>query len=147
MAWMDSILNDSDNKSSSSGKNSNSKGSMSSSSSGGSNSASSGGNTQITDKDIAMDMLSMSKGDIEQLGKAITETTNPQLRLTLTNQLSSAINSHFRLSDMAMKKGWYDAKTCPTQLINQDLGEFQGIKLQQQASQQSIQQTAQQTMQ
>lgn len=123
MAWMDSILGTNDNENPENNENN--------------NNANNATNQQVTDKDIAMDMLTSSKGDIGQLSKAITESTNPQLRLTLTNQLNSAINSHFRLSDMAIKKGWYVAHTCPTELINKDLGEFQGIKLQEQNMQNS----------
>ncbi|SHJ22509.1 Spore coat protein CotF [Clostridium amylolyticum] len=124
MAWMDSILGPNENENPENNQDN-------------TNNTNNSSNEQITDKDIAMDMLTSSKGDIGQLTKAITESTNPQLRLTLTNQLNSAINSHFRLSDMAIKKGWYEAHTCPTELINKDLGEFQGMKLQQQSMQNS----------
>jgi len=123
MAWMDSILGPDEKENPENNQDNNNT-----------NNAT---NQQITDKDIAMDMLSGSKADIGQLSKAITESTNPQLRLTLTNQLNSAINSHFRLTDMAIKKGWYEAHSCPTELINKDLGEFQGVKAQEQAIQNS----------
>ena len=96
----------------------------------GSQQQNSAGGTSMTDKDIANDMISASKSGIDQLSKAITETSNPQLRLILSNQLTGAINSHFRLTDMAEKKGWYDSKSCPKEMVNQDIGEFQGLKSQ-----------------
>lgn len=58
----------------------------------------------MDDKDVCLNMLSASKGSIAMLAAAITETTNPQFRQFLTTELTSAINSHFALSDMAIQK-------------------------------------------
>lgn len=78
-------------------------------------------NTSLTDKDIALDLLTSSKTGVTTLAKALTETTNPQLRQTLKTQLTNCIDSHCRLSDMAINKGWYNAYESPQEQLQQDL--------------------------
>lgn len=85
------------------------------------NSENSKDKVNLTDKDIALDLMADSKATIAVLAKALTETTNPQLRDTLRNQLTACVNSHYRLSDIAIGKGWYDAYTDPKQQLQQDL--------------------------
>lgn len=97
----------------------------------GGNGGNGGNGTNLQDKDIALDMLITSKSDIGMLTKAITETTNPQLRQMLTNQLNTCINDHFRLSDMAINKGWYNAYANPQQQVQQDVIEAQNLNSQQ----------------
>lgn len=89
-------------------------------------------NNSLGDKDLALDLLNASKVDISMLSKAVTETTNPELRQIITNQLNACINDHFRLSDYAISKKWYDAYANPGQQIKQDLQEAQNILSQQQ---------------
>lgn len=80
---------------------------------------------QLGDKDIAIDMLSMSKNDILSLAKAVTETINPDVRQLLSSQITAYINDHFRLSDLAISKGWYNANNDPQQQIQQDVKDSQ----------------------
>ncbi|WP_461613233.1 spore coat protein [Clostridium sp. Marseille-QA1073] len=75
----------------------------------------------MDDKDIALSALTASKADISSLSKAIPEATNPQLRQMLTSQLNSCINDHFKLSDMAISKGWYPAYATPEEQLKNDL--------------------------
>jgi len=53
--------------------------------------------------------------------KVIWKVTNPQLRQMLTSQLNSCINDHFKLSDMAISKGWYPAYATPEEQLKNDL--------------------------
>lgn len=93
-------------------------------------------NSALEDRELALDMLTASKNDITMLSKSITETTNAELRRTLTNQLNACINDHFQLADMAIQKGWYNAFASPGQQIKQDMQEAQNIINQQQNDQQ-----------
>jgi similar to spore coat protein len=78
-------------------------------------------NGQLTDKEIALDMLSSSKATVTSLAKTLTEATNPQIRETLRNQLTACLNSHYRLSDISITKGWFNAYAEPEQQLKQDL--------------------------
>lgn len=78
-------------------------------------------NTKLTEKDIALDLMTSSKAGITTLTKVLTETTNSQLRNTLMSELTTCVNSHYRLSDMAISKGWYNAHATPDQQLQQDL--------------------------
>jgi similar to spore coat protein len=78
-------------------------------------------NTTLTEKDIAIDLITSSKATIATLAKAVSETTNPQLREVLKNQLTACVNSHHRLSDIAISKGWYNADTNPQQQLQNEL--------------------------
>lgn len=84
-------------------------------------------NGKLSDKELALDMLKNSKNDITILSRAVSETMNPQLRQMLTNQLNACINDHFKLSDMAVQKGWYNAYSNPGQQIRQDMQEAQNL--------------------
>lgn len=84
-------------------------------------------NITLTEKDVAMDLLTSSKATVTTLAKAITETTNPALRDTFRNQLTACVNSHCRLSDIAISKGWYNAYATPEQQLQNDLSEISSI--------------------
>ncbi|WML35093.1 spore coat protein [Clostridium sp. OS1-26] len=86
-----------------------------------------GSNPNPNDKDVAIDMLTLSKNRIRILTKAAVEATNPQLRQILSCELTNSINEHFRLSDMAVNKQWYNAFADPVQQIQQDVVEAQNI--------------------
>lgn len=95
------------------------------------NSSEDSNNSELNDKDIALEMLISSKFEIETLAKMITETTNPQLRQMLTSQLNMNINEHFRLSDMAINNQWYNAYATPQQQVQQDIEELENLSQQQ----------------
>lgn len=88
---------------------------------------SSNNGTNLNDKDIAMDMLTSSKTRIRTLTKAAVEATNPQLRQILSCELTNSVNEHFKLSDMAVNKQWYNAFADPVQQIQQDVAEAQNL--------------------
>lgn len=78
-------------------------------------------NNSLREKDIALDLLTSSKRTIATLAKVLTETTNSQLRDTLKSELNNCINSHYRLSDIAINKEWYNAYDDPQQQLQQEL--------------------------
>lgn len=84
-------------------------------------------NSKLTDKDIALDLLAGSKATIGALAKVLTETANHDIRKTLKDQLTACVNSHHRLSDIAVSKGWYDAYANPQQQLQSELGEIASI--------------------
>lgn len=84
-------------------------------------------NNKLSEKDIALDLITSSKATVTTLAKVLTETTNPQLRDTLKGQLTACVNSHYRLSDIAMSKGWYNAHADPQQQLQQNLSDINTI--------------------
>lgn len=76
---------------------------------------------EITDQDLALDLLISSKATLTTIGKAITEATNPDLRELLKNQLMSSLNAHFRLIDISIAKGWYKADSPPEHQLKENL--------------------------
>jgi similar to spore coat protein len=88
--------------------------------------------SNLSEKDIALDMLAMSKTDIGMLSKVIPEATNPEVRQLLTTQLNGCIASHFKLSDMLITKGWYNAYGTPQEQIKQDIDSANQVLQQQQ---------------
>lgn len=70
-------------------------------------------NTDISEQDLAMDLENDSKSGITALSVAAVEALNPQLRQLYKNQLDIAINQHFELTDMLIKKGWDPAFSKP----------------------------------
>jgi len=84
-------------------------------------------NINITDKDIVTDLLKDSKFAIHSLTVAVSEASNPELREMLTNYLNAAIDDHFKLTDMAASKNWYNPALAPLDQVKQDLAESQGL--------------------
>ncbi|NLZ49183.1 MAG: spore coat protein [Clostridiales bacterium] len=76
---------------------------------------------EVTDKDISLDLLISSKATITAMAKAITEATNPELRELLRNQLIASLNSHYRLIDISIAKGWYTADSAPEAQLKENL--------------------------
>ncbi|MBC8062666.1 MAG: spore coat protein [Clostridiaceae bacterium] len=81
------------------------------------------GNSSMTlrDRDVSYEILKDSKFTISCVSKAAMETTNPQLRQLLSSQLTETLNKHFELSDLMIKKGWYDANDDPNQQLQKDI--------------------------
>jgi similar to spore coat protein len=82
-------------------------------------------NNSAKDKGIALELLTMSKSDIVTLASVITEITNPQLRELLGSQLTNSLNEHYKLSDIAVNKQWYNTFSTPQQQLQQDLEQAQ----------------------
>ena len=80
-----------------------------------------GKNAALSDKDIVYDMLKDSKFGLLGLTFALSECTNQQLRLILMDQFNRCIMDHHALTDLSMKKDWYDGYTAPMDQLRIDL--------------------------
>lgn len=70
----------------------------------------------MTDQIIATDFLISVKSSIKDYSAAITETATPELRATLREQLRSAIETHEKMTNYMMAKGYYHPHDLSNQL-------------------------------
>ncbi len=82
-----------------------------------------GKNRILSDKDIAYDMLKDSKFGLIGLTFALSECTNPQLRMILLDQFNRCVIDHHALTDLAVKKDWYPVDSAPPDQIRIDLAD------------------------
>ena len=82
-----------------------------------------GKNLVLSDKDIVYDMLKDSKFGLIGLTFALSECTNPQLRLILMDQFNRCVMDHHALTDLSMKKDWYAGYTAPMDQLRIDLAD------------------------
>ena len=83
--------------------------------------------TEMTEKDIALDMLKDSKYNLSTMAMAITETANPSLREIMKRQFNEALQSHFQLVDLSVQNDWYLPRTAPIEQIKHDYEEAQTL--------------------
>lgn len=81
----------------------------------------------LTDKDIASDMLKDSKFGITTISMAAAEATNSELRKILNGHLTATVNEHHRLSDIAINKNWYKAFDTPQQQLKNENNEVNNV--------------------
>ncbi|MBL4933657.1 spore coat protein [Clostridium paridis] len=67
------------------------------------------GMDKLTDQVIATDFLVAAKSAVRNYSIALTETTSPEVRQTLRNQLNHAIATHEKIFRYMEKKGYYNA--------------------------------------
>lgn len=73
-----------------------------------------GGDTAtLGEQDIAADMLKDSKFSVISLAAAVGEITHPELRQFFSQQLISAVEAHYRLSDLVTIKDWFHPQVPP----------------------------------
>ena len=82
-----------------------------------------GKNMTLSDKDIVYDVLKDSKFALIGLSFALSECTNPQLRLILMDQFNRCVMDHHALTDLALRKDWYPANAAPLDQIRIDLAD------------------------
>ncbi|WP_243297944.1 spore coat protein [Bacillus litorisediminis] len=70
----------------------------------------------LTDHVIAADFLVSSKAGIRNLAFAITETTTPELKEVLREELRNAVNTHEIISNYMITKGIYHPSDIKEQL-------------------------------
>ncbi len=81
----------------------------------------------MQDKDMVNDILEGVKGSLTDYARAISETSNPQLRQTLAQVRNECEMFQYQLAQTAMKKGWYaPAQPASSQEISQVRSTFQG---------------------
>jgi len=90
----------------------------------------------MTDQVIATDFLLAAKTGVKNLALAITETSTPEVRVTLKQYLNDAIETHEQISKYMIDKGYYHPNNLSEQL-NVDLTAAQAaLNLPQQQQQQ-----------
>jgi similar to spore coat protein len=70
----------------------------------------------MTDQVIATDLLISAKTGIKNYAAALSETTTPELRESLRNQLNMAIDAHQNITDYMVSKGYYHPSDMSEQL-------------------------------
>ncbi|MDI6880733.1 MAG: spore coat protein [Desulfitobacteriaceae bacterium] len=81
----------------------------------------------MTDPDVAHDLLKDSKFALHSLSTTITETNNPLMREMLLNILNTTIDAHYKLSDLAISKNWYQPNLAPLDMLKQDIAASQSL--------------------
>ncbi len=61
----------------------------------------------MTDQVIATDFLITAKSGVRNMAFALTEAATPELRVTLRQQLNDAIETHEKISQYMIDKGYY----------------------------------------
>ncbi|MRH41434.1 spore coat protein [Aquibacillus halophilus] len=74
----------------------------------------------ITDQLIATDLLISAKSGIKNYAVALTETSTPEVRQGLKNQLNTAIEVHEKVSNYMISKGYYHPEN-PSEQLTVDL--------------------------
>lgn len=75
----------------------------------------------LSDQDMMNEMLKDSKYCIHSLSIILGESASVPLREKLVNEINSCFDEHFRLTDMAVKKTWYQPSLPPNQQLQQEL--------------------------
>jgi len=70
----------------------------------------------MTDQVIATDFLISVKASIKDYSAAITETATPELRATLREHLRAAIDTHEKMTNYMIEKGYYHPHLLSEQL-------------------------------
>jgi similar to spore coat protein len=70
----------------------------------------------MTDKVIATDFLISTKAGIRNLAFALTETTTPEVRTALREELKNAVQTHETISNYMIAKGIYHPSDLTEQL-------------------------------
>lgn len=79
----------------------------------------------MQEKDLVMDILSMTKASLGSYAKAISETSNQQLRSTLQQIRNSDEQFQYQLYQLASQKNYYQpAQPASAQDINQIKQQF-----------------------
>lgn len=71
----------------------------------------------MTDQVIATDFLVSAKAGLRNIAFAITETADPELKQVLREQLQDAIDTHERISNYMIAKGYYHPHNTDEQLV------------------------------
>lgn len=74
------------------------------------------GTDKLTDQVIATDFLNAAKAGIKIYAIALSETSSPEVRKVLKEQLDDAIETHENITKLMMDKSWYHAKDLQQQI-------------------------------
>ena len=84
-----------------------------------------GDSAALGEQDIAADMLKDSKFFVISLAAAVGEISHPELRQFFSHQLISAVEAHYRLSDLVTTKDWFHPQVPPGLQLSFDTEETQ----------------------
>jgi len=70
----------------------------------------------MTDQVIATDFLIAAKTDVRNIALALTEASNPRVREALQQYLNDAIDTHERITNYMMARGYYNPRDITEQL-------------------------------
>ncbi|MGG0719718.1 spore coat protein [Robertmurraya massiliosenegalensis] len=70
----------------------------------------------MTDKVIATDFLVSTKAGMRNLAFALTETTTPELRTAMRDELRKAVQTHERITNFMIERGIYHPHDLSQQL-------------------------------
>jgi similar to spore coat protein len=70
----------------------------------------------MSDQVIATDLLISAKSGIKNYALALTETATPEVREALRSQLNTAIDSHGKITNYMVSKGYYHPGNMSEQL-------------------------------
>jgi similar to spore coat protein len=90
----------------------------------------------MTEQVVATDFLIATKSGIKNLALAITETSTKEVRDTLKQYLNDAIDTHEKISDYMISKGYYHPDNLSKQLEMDITAAQTAVNLQQPQQQQ-----------
>jgi similar to spore coat protein len=64
----------------------------------------------LTEQVIVTDMLISAKAGVRNYAMAVSETVTPEVRTVLLRHLDTAIETHEKIANYMMKRGFYNAK-------------------------------------
>lgn len=82
------------------------------------------GNTQISDKDIMMNVLGCYKLAIDMFSHAAVESANESIRREYINLLNSTLEDQRTVWSAINQRGWYPVKPAPPQDIQEARNKF-----------------------
>ena len=80
-----------------------------------------GADKALSERDVAADMQRDSKFAVISLAAAVTEIDNKELRRLLAKKLNVAVDQHYQLADILMKKDWYKPYLAPQRQVAREL--------------------------
>lgn len=80
-----------------------------------------------TDEVIAQGLMALGKVKIMTYCTALVESFTPEVRQILGSHLQEALAAHQRMTDLAVKRGWYKADASPHELLQQAVAQAQPL--------------------
>ncbi|WP_249316123.1 spore coat protein [Gehongia tenuis] len=84
----------------------------------------------MSEKELLNDLLTSEKQIIGLYETGITETTYPELRNVMNDNLNQLFNDQYQIFDHMRQKGYYQVKAAPAQDIDQARQQFSQMQTQ-----------------
>jgi spore coat protein CotF len=85
-------------------------------------------NAHWTDEEIVSDLLTTEKSLVGFYAATACETTCPNLRQVLIQNLGSAVNDQYQVFDQMRQRNWYPVKNAPPQEVQEAKQKLSQIK-------------------